>query len=64
MGEVIRFQPREGVRIAPASDEGTARRTGNAEILLFLGVRYERHEETGAGRVKAPAKRGRPRKRA
>jgi hypothetical protein len=64
MGEIIRFRPREGARIAPASLEGGSSRVGEAEILLFLGVRYERHEEVGAGRAKTPTKRGRPRKRA
>lgn len=65
MGDVVRFRPRQGAsRPAVARAESGATEAGGAQILLFLGVRYERHEEvTPAGR-KGQAKRGRPKKRA
>ncbi len=59
MGDVIRFQPRREVKVvrAPAEGEG-------ATILLFTGVRYERHEEPAPVNMPRPAGRGGRRKRA
>ena len=65
MGDIIRFRPRQGARptgtgIAQAGSAGT----GSAQILLFLGVRYERHQEEGVSRAKNPSRPGSRRKRA
>lgn len=49
MGKVIAFQPR--ARAAP-SREGAAPR--NAEILFFLGVRYERMDDAICDGKKEP----------
>lgn len=50
MGKVIAFQP--GARAAPTR-EGALRR--DAEILFFLGVRYERMDDARGDQKKAPA---------
>ncbi len=65
MGEVIRLRPRQEVRSRPKADPEIGGEGGSgAEILLFLGVRYERHEGPGAVAAKGHAKRGKNRKRA
>jgi hypothetical protein len=65
MGEIIRLRPRQEVRSRPKSDaELGGEGGGGAEILLFLGVRYERHDGPSAVAAKGHAKRGRNRKRA
>lgn len=65
MGEVIRLRPRQEVRLRPKTDaEIGVEGGGGAEILLFLGVRYERHDGPDAVAVKGHAKRGKNRKRA
>lgn len=69
MGDLIRFRPREGARpTSGIADEAMTDGDGGATILLFTGVRYERHEEKPATAPKSDsrlttAKRG-PRKRA
>jgi hypothetical protein len=65
MGEVIRFRPREGViKQGFAGDMADGATRSPAQILLFTGVRYERHGEAGLDSAKPHKKRGRPRKRA
>ncbi len=54
MGVVIRLRPRDGAR---RRNEPHTPDTGEAKILLFTGVRYERHEEPAD--LRRP--RGRPR---
>ena len=46
MGEIVRFRPRSeaSASVRRERTESTDDR-GGAEILLFLGVRYERHPE-------------------
>jgi hypothetical protein len=64
MGELIRFQPRlEENRRRPSHVSGATEGEG-AKILLFLGVRYERHDGATPFAPKGQAKRGRNRKRA
>ncbi len=71
MGELIRFRPRQGARPEPTgtAQAGTSGQEGTeilagAEILLFLGVRYERHDDKVAGSTKRPVRRGSRAKRA
>lgn len=70
MGDLIRFRPRDGARpISGVAAEAMSERDGGATILLFTGVRYERHDEKAATAPKlatrnTPAKGGGPRKRA
>ena len=65
MGEIIRLRPRQEVRSRSKSDaELGGEGGGGAEILLFLGVRYERHDGPDAVAAKGHAKRGKNRKRA
>ena len=65
MGELIRFRPRQGARpAASASAPAETGVTGGAQILLFLGVRYERHQDDSATRSKSPTRRASRRKRA
>lgn len=65
MGDIIRFRPRQEVRSRPRADHPIGDEGGSgAEILLFLGVRYERHDGPGAVAAKGQAKRGKNRKRA
>lgn len=65
MGEVIRLRPRQEVRFRPKAESVIGGEGGGgAEILLFLGVRYERHDGPGAIAAKGHAKRGKNRKRA
>jgi|GEM_PF-3401446 len=46
MGDVIRFRPRHGARrYAGLTDQTVGAEQRSAEILLFTGVRYERHGE-------------------
>lgn len=65
MGEIIRFRPREGAlrqSVNAANEAKTGE--GSAEILLFMGVRYERHDDKGTLNTKGQTRRGRPKKRA
>lgn len=65
MGEVIRLRPRQEVRSHPKAVIEIGDKGGSgAEIFLFLGVRYERHDGPGAIAAKGHAKRGKNRKRA
>lgn len=65
MGELIRFRPRQGARpVAPASATAETGSMGGAQILLFLGVRYERHQDDSATPEKTPVRRASRRKRA
>jgi hypothetical protein len=65
MGDIIRFRPRQGARTAASASAHTEPgSTGGAQILLFLGVRYERHPEEGAAQAKRPARPGGRRRRA
>ncbi|GEM_PF-3510274 len=64
MGEVIRLRPRQEVRSRPKTDVEIGEGGSGAEIFLFLGVRYERHEGPDAVAAKRHAKRGKNRKRA
>jgi hypothetical protein len=65
MGEIIPLRPRQGAM----KDLSTARTIPvgageGAMILLFTGVRYERHEEAKPAKTPRPAGRGGRRKRA
>lgn len=65
MGDIIRFRPRQGAR--PEGSVSVSTETGNedgAKILLFLGVRYERHQDDSANPGKRPVRRTSRRKRA
>lgn len=65
MGDIIRFRPRQGAR--PEGSVSVSTETGNedgAKILLFLGVRYERHQDDSASPGKRQARRPGRRKRA
>jgi hypothetical protein len=64
MGELIRFRPRQGAKpgVVPAGEpQGAA---SGATILLFTGVRYERHEDPPARAPNNHSPRGGRRKRA
>lgn len=50
MGKVIAFQPR--AKAAPMRQSASRR---DAEILFFLGVRYERMDDARCDQGKAPA---------
>lgn len=65
MGELIRFRPRQGAKPG-ALRSGTPDRDGapGATILLFTGVRYERHEDAPALAPRSHSPRGGRRKRA
>ena len=65
MGEILRFQPRQEGRLRSRSgiDAGPKSADG-AEIILFLGVRYQRHDGDNAIASKGRSKRGKNRKRA
>lgn len=65
MGEVIRLRPRQGAR-PEGSVTASAETVGKdgAQILLFLGVRYERHQEDGSDPTKRHVRRTGRRKRA
>jgi hypothetical protein len=67
MGEVTAFRNKRRARAKPAPAEGSA------QILFFLGVRYQREEEETAsaegadaasGRRRSGGTRARPKKRA
>jgi hypothetical protein len=65
MGDIIRFRPRQGAR--PERSVSVTTETGNEEgatILLFLGVRYERHQDDSANTGKRQVRRTSRRKRA
>jgi hypothetical protein len=63
MGEIIRLRPHLEARQKNAAPQGAARgRT--ATILLFLGVRYERHDDPILAPTARDVPRGRRRKRA
>lgn len=65
MGELIRFRPRKGAKPpVPRTDSTDRAGAGGATILLFTGVRYERHEESPALAPKRQSPRGSRRKRA
>jgi hypothetical protein len=65
MGEIIRLRPRHGAKLETTTNPGTdTDRKCGATILLFTGVRYERHEEGQANAAKRPVGRGGRRKRA
>lgn len=59
MGEVIRLRPRQGAR-PDLSEQAAAgpHGDGGATILLFLGVRYERHAEKPERAPKRNVRRG------
>lgn len=59
MGDVIRLRPRHGARPEMSNPaQAGADSNGGATILLFLGVRYERHAETPESAPKRNARRG------
>lgn len=63
MGDIIRLRPRQEARsgrTAPAE----ADHPGSATILIFTGVRYERHETPSTSEPTRPQRRGGRRKRA
>ena len=65
MGEIIRFRPRQGARQTSAlKEQSLVGAPCGADILLFMGVRYERHVEENAVQTKGHPKRGRPKKTA
>jgi hypothetical protein len=56
MGEIVGFNPRAGLRRSPEPPGPQG-----AQILFFLGVRYERHQENEtAGRTRARKPQARP----
>jgi len=70
MAEIIDLERHRGYRRSQAATAHGARPRGPATILLFLGVRYERHGETVGsalldsplgGRGKTPPRRRRKR---
>ncbi|MCZ8182098.1 MAG: hypothetical protein O9322_03940 [Beijerinckiaceae bacterium] len=65
MGELIRFRPRQGAKpgTLPAG-EPLGNGGSGATILLFTGVRYERHEDPPAHAPKSQSPRSGRRKRA
>lgn len=65
MGEIIRLRPRQGAKPEKRSavDADTSG-NGSATILLFLGVRYERHDDDSASPAKRHSRRGGRRKHA
>lgn len=65
MGEIIRLRPRQGAKPEQNVPElaGTPVRDG-ATILLFTGVRYQRHEELEPTPPRRHSPRGGGRKRA
>lgn len=63
MGDIIRLRPRQEARSGRSVPEGTEGQ-GSAIILLFTGVRYERHETPSTSEPKRPHGRGGRRKRA
>lgn len=65
MGEIIRLRPRQGARPEKnATDEAGNLSNGGATILLFLGVRYERHDDDTASPARRQSRRNSRRKRA
>lgn len=65
MGEIIRLRPRQGARPEKiATDNADTNSNGGATILLFLGVRYERHDDDIASPAKRHSRRGGRRKHA
>lgn len=65
MGDVLRFQPRQEGRTRTRSGTDAGPKGGDgAEIILFLGVRYERHDGDKAIASKGRSKRGKNRKHA
>jgi hypothetical protein len=55
MGEIVPFC-RDGRRRAEAAPQDGSARSGSAQILFFLGVRYERHDDgPGEPRRRDPA---------
>jgi hypothetical protein len=53
MDNVLPF-PRDGRRSGAATSARTPNSATEAEILLFTGVRYERHPEASLGRDDSP----------
>lgn len=65
MGDIIRFRPRQGAKPeGSASASAGAGNKGGAQILLFLGVRYERQRDESADPGKRHGRRSSKRKRA
>lgn len=64
MGEIIPLRPRHGARTDLLSPRTAANAGEGAMILLFTGVRYERHTEAAPAKSPRPAGRGGRRKRA
>jgi hypothetical protein len=65
MGDLIRLRPRHGATPeTTALPNSASAREGGATILLFTGVRYERHDEGDAKTAKRPTGRGGRRRRA
>lgn len=58
MGELIRFRPRHGARPETSASRSGTGEQGSATILLFMGVRYERHEGLDRKPPKPQARRG------
>lgn len=65
MGELIRFRPRQGAKpgTLPAG-EPLGKGGAGATILLFTGVRYERHDDPPAHAPKNQSPRSGRHKRA
>lgn len=65
MGELIRFRPRQGAKPgASPAGEPLGEGVSGATILLFTGVRYERHDDPPARAPKSQSPRSGRRKRA
>lgn len=65
MGELIRFRPRQGAKPgALPAGEPQGNGGSGATILLFTGVRYERHDDPPARAPKSQSPRSGRRKRA
>lgn len=64
MGEIIPLRPRQGARTDLTPPRSVAGAGEGAMILLFTGVRYERHADVVPKKSPRPARRGGRRKRA
>lgn len=65
MGEILRFEPRPGGRSRNRTGLEAGLPDGSGgEVVLFLGVRYERQDGVNTIAGKGRSKRGKNRKRA
>jgi hypothetical protein len=58
MGEIIPLRPRQGARTDLSNARNPIGEGVGASILLFTGVRYERHEDVAPANTPRPSGRG------